>query len=250
MRRPADVRAHILECLPEIAHVVDAATRERVVDVFQMALDRSTWDDLRQIPDNFISEEPMGNLVSHNRTVVELTRESVRIMKSFGHDIDEQLALVGALLHDVGKIGVPDAILLKPGSLTEEEWRIMRNHTLIGHKMISRIKFLRGAADIVLYHHERWDGTGYPYGIAGEDIPLGARIFSVIDSFDAITSKRVYKEAVPMKLAKQEIERCAGSQFDPSVVEEFLKISDEELVGSRKGAERSSHHTSLDLQMV
>ncbi len=135
----------------------------------------------------------------------------------------------GALLHDVGKIGVPDAILLKPGPLTETEWETMRNHTLIGYKMVSRIKFLKGATDIVLYHHERWDGKGYPYGIASEDIPLPARIFSVIDAFDAITSERVYKKAVPMEAARKEIARCAGSQFDPRVVDKFLEIPVQEL---------------------
>jgi len=135
----------------------------------------------------------------------------------------------GALLHDVGKIGVPDKILLKPGKLTEDEWKVMRNHTLIGYKMISRIKFLKGAADVVLYHHERWDGKGYPYGIAGESIPLSARIFSVVDAYDAITSKRVYKDAIPSATARAEIERCAGEQFDPRVVESFLKIEDFEL---------------------
>jgi putative nucleotidyltransferase with HDIG domain len=154
----------------------------------------------------------------------------------------------GALLHDVGKIGVPDSILLKPGKLTEEEWRTMRNHTLIGHKMISRIKFLKGAADIVLYHHERWDGRGYPYGIAGADIPLGARIFSVIDAYDAITSKRVYKEAVPIENAKAEIARCGGQQFDPKVVEAFMQIAPEELAETREIAEQNSHATSLELQ--
>jgi putative nucleotidyltransferase with HDIG domain len=153
----------------------------------------------------------------------------------------------GALLHDVGKIGVPDSILLKPGKLTEEEWATMRHHTLIGYKMISRIKFLKGAADIVLYHHERWDGGGYPYGIEGEDIPLGARIFSVIDSFDAITSKRVYKEAVPIELAKREIERCAGTQYDPDIVRQFLTITDEELVQTRAHAESTQHYSAVDV---
>ncbi|MGH7162807.1 MAG: HD domain-containing phosphohydrolase [Planctomycetota bacterium] len=156
----------------------------------------------------------------------------------------------GSLLHDVGKIGVPDAILLKPGKLTEEEWQTMRNHTLIGYKMISRIKFLRGAADIVLYHHERWDGRGYPYGIAGEDIPLGARIFSVIDAFDAITSKRVYKEAVPVAQARKEIERCGGAQFDPRVVAAFQAIRDEELVQLRTEVEQSPHAILSELQKV
>ena len=156
----------------------------------------------------------------------------------------------GALLHDVGKIGVPDSILLKPGKLTEDEWRIMRNHTLIGHKMIARIKFLKGASDIVLYHHERWDGKGYPYGIAGEDIPLSARIFSVCDSFDAITSKRVYKEAVPIPEAQREIERCSGDQFDPTVVAEFLKITRAELEETRRDAEDNTHVAPLDLQLT
>ena len=154
----------------------------------------------------------------------------------------------GALLHDVGKIGVPDSILLKPGKLTDEEWLIMRKHTLIGHKMISRIKFLKGAADIVLYHHERWDGAGYPYGMVGEDVPVGARIFSVVDTFDAITSKRVYKEAVPIQGAREEIARCAGAQFDPDVVAAFLTILDDEWIETRLHAEESSIATSLDLQ--
>jgi len=153
----------------------------------------------------------------------------------------------GSLLHDVGKIGVPDSILLKPGKLTEEEWRTMRNHTLIGYKMVSRIKFLKGAAEIVLYHHERWDGKGYPYGIAGAEVPLGARIFSVIDAFDAITSKRVYKDAIPVDAAKLEIERASGTQFDPRVVAAFLQITDGELDETRAHAERSSQSTSMAL---
>lgn len=156
----------------------------------------------------------------------------------------------GALLHDVGKIGVPDSILLKPGKLSEEEWRTMRNHTMIGYKMVSRIKFLKGAADIVLYHHERWDGRGYPYGIAGEEIPLGARIFSVIDALDAITSKRVYKEAIPVDAAKREIQSVAGSQFDPRVVDAFLKITDDELLAVRSHVEQATQAPTLDLQKV
>jgi response regulator RpfG family c-di-GMP phosphodiesterase len=143
----------------------------------------------------------------------------------------------GSLLHDVGKIGVPDSILLKPGKLTDTEWEVMRRHTLIGHQMISRIKFLRGAADIVLHHHERWDGRGYPHGISGEEIPLGARIFSIIDTYDAMTSKRPYKEALPIAQARAEIERCAGTQFDPSIVTAFLRFTDEELIEARARVE-------------
>jgi putative nucleotidyltransferase with HDIG domain len=175
---------------------------------------------------------------------------AVLLARRLGLDPDALMDIsYGALLHDVGKIGVPDAILLKPGKLTDEEWRVMRNHTLIGHKMISRIRFLRGAADIVLYHHERWDGKGYPYGIAREDIPLSARIFSVVDSFDAITSKRVYKDAIPLADAKVEIARCAGDQFDPEVVAEFLRIPDEDLFDARKQAEVDARSVSpQDLQ--
>ncbi|MDH3591301.1 MAG: response regulator [Planctomycetota bacterium] len=152
----------------------------------------------------------------------------------------------GALLHDVGKIGVPDSVLLKPGKLTEDEWKTMRAHTRIGYKMISKVKFLKGSADIVLYHHERWDGQGYPYGISGEDIPLGARIFSVIDTYDAITSKRPYKEALPIQHAREEIARCAGTQFDPRVVTEFLKFTDEELIEVRARIERAAQAAAAE----
>lgn len=143
----------------------------------------------------------------------------------------------GSLLHDVGKIGVPDSILLKPGKLTDAEWQVMRRHTIIGHQMLSKIKFLRGASDIVLHHHERWDGRGYPQGVSGEEIPLGARIFSIIDTYDAMTSKRPYKEALPIATARAEIERCAGSQFDPRIVKEFLRIADEDLIEARARVE-------------
>ena len=161
----------------------------------------------------------------------------------------EQLVDVsyGSLLHDVGKIGVPDRILLKPGRLTDAEWRVMRRHTLIGHKMIAKIKFLKGAGDIVLFHHERWDGRGYPFGLAGEDIPLAARIFSVVDSFDAITSKRVYKDAIDADSAKAEIARCAGTQYDPQVAEEFMQVTNEELEEARSEAEDTVLRNSREL---
>ena len=143
----------------------------------------------------------------------------------------------GALLHDVGKIGVQDSILLKPGKLTDSEWEEMRKHPREGYDIIEGVKFLRGAADIVLHHHERWDGGGYPDGIAGEEIPLGARIFSIIDTFDAMTSKRPYKEALAKTTARTEILRCAGTQFDPRIVQEFLQISDEQLDEARARVE-------------
>ncbi|MBI4609553.1 MAG: response regulator, partial [Candidatus Rokubacteria bacterium] len=102
----------------------------------------------------------------------------------------------GVLLHDIGKIGIPDAILLKPGPLTPEEWKIMRTHPEVGRRLVERIPFLRQAAPIVYHHHERWDGTGYPLGLKGEQIPLGARIFAVVDAFDAMTFDRPYSKAI------------------------------------------------------
>jgi response regulator RpfG family c-di-GMP phosphodiesterase len=132
----------------------------------------------------------------------------------------------GVLLHDIGKIGIPDRILLKPGPLTPDEWQTMRRHPEIGKRLIEKIPFLLGALPIVYCHHERWDGSGYPQGLKAEAIPLGARIFSVVDAFDAMTFDRPYSKAVPFEAAKTEIRRCAGSHFDPVVVEAFLRVSD------------------------
>lgn len=133
----------------------------------------------------------------------------------------------GALLHDIGKIGVRDAILLKDGPLTEVEWTEMRQHPQMGWRMIRNIPFLKTAADIVLAHQERFDGTGYPRKLAGEAIPIGARIFAVADTFDAITSDRPYRRASSFAEARKEIARCAGTQFDPRCVAAFLSIDEE-----------------------
>ena len=130
----------------------------------------------------------------------------------------------GVLLHDIGKIGIPDGILLKPGPLTPEEWKIMRRHPEIGKALIEKIPFLRGAVPIVWAHHEKWDGSGYPRGLKGEEIPLGARIFMVVDAFDAMTFDRPYSKAKPFDVAKAEIRRCSGAHFDPSVVESFFRV--------------------------
>jgi HD-GYP domain-containing protein (c-di-GMP phosphodiesterase class II) len=128
----------------------------------------------------------------------------------------------GALLHDVGKIGVSDTILHKPGPLTDEEWVDMRRHPKIGHDMLKEISFLSGAAGIVLAHHERFDGKGYPRGLRADEIPLGARIFVIADTFDAMTSDRPYRAALPVETARDEIIRCSGTQFDPKCVQAFL----------------------------
>ncbi|MDT5268159.1 MAG: hypothetical protein QOH49_345, partial [Acidobacteriota bacterium] len=130
----------------------------------------------------------------------------------------------GSLLHDIGKIGVPDAILRKPAKLTEEEWVLMREHPLHGQKILRGIEFLEGAAKVVAQHHEKWDGTGYPLGLKGEQIDLCARIFAVADAFDAITSDRVYRTGCTYEAALAELDRCACVQFDPRVVEAFRRI--------------------------
>jgi response regulator RpfG family c-di-GMP phosphodiesterase len=128
----------------------------------------------------------------------------------------------GAALHDVGKIGIPDAVLLKPGKLNAEEWAIMRSHCEIGYRMLRGFEFLRGALPIVLHHHERYDGAGYPTGLRADAIPFGARIFGVADAYDAMTSDRPYRRALPHETAVAELRRNAGSQFDPEVVEAFM----------------------------
>jgi len=131
----------------------------------------------------------------------------------------------GALLHDIGKIGVPDHILRKPGPLTENEWYTMKTHPDLGAKIIANVPFLEEVAIIIRAHHERWDGNGYPDGLSAEDIPLGARIFAVADSFDAMTSDRPYRRGRALDEALAEIERCSGTQFDPQVVHAFLAVS-------------------------
>ena len=130
----------------------------------------------------------------------------------------------GVMLHDIGKIGIPDSILLKPGPLSPDEWKVMRTHPEVGRRLVEQIPFLAGAVPIVYHHHERWDGTGYPDGLSGEGIPLGARIFAVADALDAMTFDRPYSRAVTVEAAREEIARCSGTHFDPAVVSTFLTI--------------------------
>jgi len=134
----------------------------------------------------------------------------------------------GALLHDIGKIGVPDAILHKPAQLSAEEWVKMRRHPFHGQQILKGIEFLEGASRVVGQHHEKWDGTGYPSGLRGEEIDLNARIFAVADAFDAITSDRVYRVGRSYEVAVAELEEFAGRQFDPAVVAAFRRIPRDE----------------------
>ncbi|NUM52571.1 MAG: HD-GYP domain-containing protein [Candidatus Hydrogenedentes bacterium] len=150
---------------------------------------------------------------------------AVRLAKQMGiRGSDATILGEAALLHDVGKIGVPDSILLKPGKLSDEEWTVMRRHPEFGFRILASVPRLGEAARIVFAHHERYDGTGYPNGLSGLSIPLGARIFSVVDVFDALTSDRPYHEALSIGKAIRAIDEKAGSDFDPEVVRAFKSI--------------------------
>ena len=159
----------------------------------------------------------------HSERVTSLALAISHVM---GFNDDEQTQQIhwGALLHDVGKIGVPDSILHKPGALSEKEWEAMRKHPQIGYAMLSEIMFLKPALDVVLYHHERFDGNGYPKGLKGENIPSSARIFAVTDTYDAMTSDRPYRKACSSADAINEIHRLSGIQFDPKVVIAFEHV--------------------------
>lgn len=128
----------------------------------------------------------------------------------------------GALLHDIGKIAIPDSILLKHDKLTEEEWAVMRTHPQRGYEIVAGVPFMQDAARIILHHEERYDGKGYPDQLSGDDISRGARLFAVIDTLDAMTNDRVYRNAMSFDCAKAEIVKCSGKQFDPEAVDAFL----------------------------
>lgn len=163
-----------------------------------------------------------GETEGHSRRVVGLT---VRLAEEFGV-CGEMLVHIrrGALLHDVGKMALPDSVLLKPGELNEGEQALMRRHPEHAWQMLGGVDFLRPALDIPYCHHERWDGTGYPRGLRGEEIPLAARLFAVVDVWDALRYDRTYRAGWPAAKVKEHLREGAGTQFDPAVVPAFLRI--------------------------
>jgi HD-GYP domain-containing protein (c-di-GMP phosphodiesterase class II) len=205
-------------------------------------MDRTTIyvDELRQLNDQLAGsyEATLQALTRALDTRDEETEEHSQRVKRYtklmgeclhiGKDELEDIVR-GALLHDIGKIGVPDAILLKTGRLTEEERAQIRKHPEIGYSMIAHIPFLARAAQVVLHHHEAYDGSGYPSGLAGANIPIGARIFAVADAYDAMTSDRPYRKAMSHLQACEELQRCRGKQFDPFIVDTFLAIPHKDL---------------------
>jgi HD-GYP domain-containing protein (c-di-GMP phosphodiesterase class II) len=166
---------------------------------------------------------------SYTRSHLDRTHDYARALAL---RVDPELAAdpvigYGFLLHDVGKVGVPEAVLCKPAPLDAHEWSLMRGHPALGAALIAGVPSLDRAVPILRHHHERWDGAGYPDGLAGEDIPLAARIFAVVDSFDAMTSERPYRRAMPVATALAQLRDVAGSQLDPRMVAEFLELADE-----------------------
>ncbi len=161
----------------------------------------------------------------HSKRVTAFT---IAIARAMGLPQDRVRVIArGAFLHDVGKMAIPDAILRKPGRLSPEEQEIMQRHAQLGYQMLRKIPFLHEAADIVYSHQERFDGTGYPRGLKGDQIPLGARVFAIADTFDAVTSDRPYRAAQSISSGRREIERQSGKQFDPDIVKVFLSVSEQ-----------------------
>lgn len=177
-----------------------------------------------------------GTIVSLERTLYEKhseTEEHTQRIKQLSAKLGKKINLsqdklneleLLSLLHDIGKIGIPEHILMKPGKLTDEEWEIMKRHTEIGYRIAKVTPELAHVANEILCHHERFDGTGYPQGLKGEEIPILSRIINVVDSFDVMTNKRIYKEAYNVDYAVKELERCSGTQFDPVMVNHFIEL--------------------------
>lgn len=185
-----------------------------------------TLDDLHDMVDALSAALDAKNscMCGHSERVAEL---SLLLAKGLGLPPAEQQRIhIGAHLHDIGKIGVPDAILDKPGKLTDGEFVLIMQHPAIGSNIVSKVKIFHSVADIVRHHHERYDGRGYPDGLAGEAISLGARIVAVADAFDAMTSARPYRPARSIQEALEETLRCRGSQFDPRVVAVLVALAE------------------------
>ncbi len=223
---------------PEI-HDWDTSFLGRVTEQISLAMERSSLvKDLRHSNQGLVST--YNAMIEGLSRALELrdieteghTRRVSVLMMRFGEHMQIPSAQwdaikQGALLHDIGKLGIPDAILLKPGSLTQREREVMQQHAVYGYNILAPIINLRPTLDIALYHHERWDGSGYPYGLKGEEIPLVARLFALADVFDALTSDRPYRPAWSHSQAVEYLREQAGRLFDPQIVELFLEIVDQ-----------------------
>lgn len=227
VKRPREINAEEIKLLSSVAEMAGIAVhRIRLFEELQAAgkalasaYDETIkgWADALELRD----QETEG----HSERVTELT---LKMARHLGIS-EEQIIHIyrGALLHDIGKMGVSDTILLKPGPLTDREWEIMHRHPLYAYEMLAPIAYLKPALNIPYCHHEKFDGSGYPRGLKGEEIPLEARIFAVIDVFDALTSDRPYRKAWTRKEALEYINKESGAHFDPQVVELFLNLTND-----------------------
>ena len=198
----------------------ELAERKRIEKELRTAYDQTLkgWSLALNLRDS--------NTDKHSQRVVEMT---LKLACNIGIP-EEELTHIwrGVVLHDIGKMGIPDKILLKPGPLTEEEWEIMKLHPVFAFEMLSDIPFLKPSVDIPYNHHEKWDGSGYPRGLNGKETPISARVFSIIDVFDALTSDRIYRPAWKVEDAIAYIKEEAGTRFDPEIVRKFLEMIESE----------------------
>ena len=211
----------IVEAAQEVKHLYELSQaelveRKRIERELRTAYDETLkgWSLALNLRD--------ANTDKHSKRVVKMT---VKLACAFGISGEELVHIRrGAILHDIGKMGIPDNILLKPGPLTDDEWVIMKQHPAFAYEMLSNIPFLKPSVDIPYNHHERWDGAGYPRGLKQNEIPISARIFSIIDFFDALTSERVYRPAWKPEDALAYIAEESGTRFDPEIVPVFLEM--------------------------
>ena len=184
----------------------------------------------------------------HSKRVTAFTIAMARAMGLPGDKI--RIIARGAFLHDIGKMAIPDSILRKPGALTRDEIAIMQEHCYLGYQMLRKIPFLSEAAEIVYAHQERWDATGYPRGLKGNEIPLGARLLAVVDTMDIIMSDQPYRAAQPFSAAREEIVRWSGRQFDPEIVKIFVTIPEAIWYDLRKGIDQQIYHFTYSPKMT
>lgn len=232
--RAAEHRRHLRQNVAYRQHLEEViSTRTSRLRAIMQDLERSYDITIGAMGDalDLRDQETEG----HSKRVTAYT---IELARAFGVNADELRTIArGAFLHDIGKIATPDAILLKPGRLDPTETAVMREHCRRGYEMLRKIPFLCDAAEIVYAHQECFDGTGYPRGLKGLDIPLGARIFAIADTLDAMTSDRPYRKGTTFAAARAEIVSCSGTQFDPAIVEVFLQIPDEHWTRVRERAE-------------
>ena len=204
--------------------VIESIAQEASVAIENARLYKNLQDVYMRAISALVSAIDAKDCYTHGHSQ-NVTKYALAIAKELGFEND-QLDNIGiaSQLHDLGKIGIHDYILTKPGKLTEEEWAEMKQHTIKGIEILQPLNFLNGVVDIIKQHHERYDGAGYPDGIKGERIKLGARIIAVADSFDAMMAERPYRKAYSLEGAIEELKKCSGSQFDPLIVETFIKI--------------------------